>query len=416
MKAPATQGEGKAADSPASAAPRAAGAEGVGRAVVMLAFASFASAAAARVADPLLPLLAAAFGTSAGGASAVITAFALGYGGLQLVNGPLGDRIGKYRMVFWLIAISAAGNLACALAPSLPLLVAARFATGASVGAVIPIAMAWIGDVVPYERRQPVLARFLIGHMFGIGLAAIAAGWLGELAGWRVVFVALAGLYVAVALLLARELTVNPATHAAAGTGVPLARAFAGMAALVRRPWVRIVLATVFLEGALFYGAFAFVAYHGHHRLGLSVAASGALAAAFAAGGLLYAAAAGRLVPALGERGLVLAGGLLLGAAYLGLAAAPLAALAPACVIGLGAGLYLLHNTLQVHATQMAPEARGAALALFAFCLFIGQAAGVWLASRAVDAAGTPAVFLAAGAGLAVLALAYRGRMAAKRP
>jgi predicted MFS family arabinose efflux permease len=411
VKPPAPSGEGEAADSPARAAPPGSGAEGAGRAVVMLAFASFASAAAARAADPLLPLLAAAFGTSAGGASAVITAFALGYGGLQLVNGPLGDRIGKYRMVFWLIAISAAGNLACALAPSLALLVAARFATGASVGAVIPIAMAWIGDAVPYERRQPVLARFLIGHMLGIGLAATAAGWLGEVAGWRSVFAVLAGLYVAVALLLARELHGNPATRAQTAAGASLARAFAGMAELLRRPWVRIVLATVFLEGALFHGGLAFVAWHGHHRLGLSLAASGALVAAFAAGGLFYAAAAGRLVPALGERGLVLAGGLVLGAAYAGLAFAPSAALALPCVIGLGTGLYLLHNTLQVHATQMAPQARGAALALFAFCLFIGQAAGVWLASRAVDAAGTPAVFLAAAAGLAVLALAFRSRM-----
>ena len=55
-------------------------------------------------------------------------------------------------MVFWVTAISAAGNLACALAPSLPLLVAARFASGATVGAIVPLAIAWIGDAVPYEQ------------------------------------------------------------------------------------------------------------------------------------------------------------------------------------------------------------------------------------------------------------------------
>ena len=64
----------------------------------------------------------------------MITAFSVAYGVLQVVNGPLSDRIGKYRMVFWVTAISAVGNLACAFAPSLPLLVAARFATGATVG------------------------------------------------------------------------------------------------------------------------------------------------------------------------------------------------------------------------------------------------------------------------------------------
>ena len=53
----------------------------------------------------------------------------------------------------------------------------------------------------------------------------------------------------------------------------------------------------------------------------------------------------------------------------------------------------MLHNTLQVHATQMAPEARGGALALFACSLFTGQSAGVWLASHVVDAAGARPVF-----------------------
>src|SRR6185295_2440026 len=181
-----------------------------GRAVVILALASFASASALRAVDPLLPLLAETFGTTAGGASAVITAFSVAYGVLQVVNGPLSERIGKYRMVFWVTAISAAGYLACAFAPSLPLLVAARFATGATVGAIVPLSIAWIGDVVPYDRRQPVLARFLIGNMLGLALGTTASGLLGELFGWRAIFFALTGLYVLTAALLWLELQINP--------------------------------------------------------------------------------------------------------------------------------------------------------------------------------------------------------------
>jgi predicted MFS family arabinose efflux permease len=383
-----------------------------GRAVVILSLAAFASAAAARSADPLLPLLAEAFGTTAGGASAVITAFGIAYGVLQLVNGPIADRIGKYRMVFWVTAISAAGNLACAFAPSLPLLVAARFASGATVGAIVPLSMAWIGDTVPYERRQPVLARFLIGHMFGIALAASAAGWLGENQGWPSVFVALSALYAVIAALLWIELQSNADAARAPATRQSFADAFLNMASLTRRPWVRVVLLTVYLEGALVYGSLAFVAYHAHRRFGLGLGASGAMMVAFAAGGLFYAAASGRLLPWLGERGVVLAGGLLLGAGYLGLALAPAAAIAVPCVMALGTGLYMLHNTLQVHATQMAPEARGGSLALFAFCLFTGQSSGVWLAAHAVDAAGTLPAFLFSAAGLPLLALDFRRRLA----
>jgi predicted MFS family arabinose efflux permease len=386
-----------------------------GRAVVILSLAAFASAAALRATDALLPLIAGSFGTTPGGASAVITGFALAYGLLQLVNGPIGERIGKYRMVFWVTAISAAGNLLCALAPSLPMLVAARFATGATVGAIVPLAMAWIGDAVPYERRQAVLARFLIGHMFGVAFATSASGFLGERYGWQAMFFLLAALYSVTALLLRWEVSRNPLTREARPDTGPIRETFRRMAALTHRPWVRVILITVFVEGALFYGAVAFVALDLHLRFGLSLGASGSMVAAFAAGGLLYAAVAGRVVPRLGERGLVLAGGILIALGFLGLAAAPSAGYALPCMVALGSGLYMLHNTLQVHATQMAPEARGGALALFACSLFTGQSAGVWLASHAVDAAGARPVFVVAAAGLSLLALEFRRRLAKLR-
>jgi predicted MFS family arabinose efflux permease len=279
-------------------------------------------------------------------------------------------------MVFWVTAISALGNLACALAPSLATLVAARFATGATVGAIVPLAMAWIGDAVPYEKRQPVLARFLVGHMLGIAFATSSAGFLGERYGWRAMFVLLAALYAATAGLLLAELRRNPLKHERRAVGASLADAFRRMAALTRLPWVRVILATVFIEGALFYGALAFAALDLHLRFGLSLGAAGMTVAAFSAGGLLYAAVAGRAVTRLGERGLVLGGGILMALGLAALAAAPAAAWALPCMVALGAGIYLMHNTLQVHATQMAPQTRGAAIALFACSLFTGQSAG----------------------------------------
>jgi YNFM family putative membrane transporter len=383
-----------------------------GRAVLLLSLAAFASAAALRGSDPLLPLIAGSFDTTPGGASAVITGFALAYGLLQLVSGPTAERIGKYRTVCWVTAISAGGNLLCALAPSLPLLVAARFATGATVGAIVPLALAWIGDAVPYERRQPVLARFLIGHMLGIALSTSAAGFVGEAFGWRAVYVLLSGLYAFAALLLFAELRVNPLTREVRAHAGGLADAFRRMASLFRLPWVRVILAIVFVEGVLLFGATAFIALDLHLRFGLSLGASGSMVATFALGGIAYASVAGRVVPHLGERGLALVGGACIAAGLFGLAAMPTAAWAPACIIVLGLGLYMLHNTLQLHATQMAPEARGGALALFACSLFLGQSLGVWLASLVIDAAGARPVFLAAGIGLFALALDFRRRLA----
>ena len=69
------------------------------RAIVLLAVASFASQAMVRVADTLLPQIAADFGITVGAASIVVTAYALTHGSIQLIIGPIGDRFGKYRSV-----------------------------------------------------------------------------------------------------------------------------------------------------------------------------------------------------------------------------------------------------------------------------------------------------------------------------
>lgn len=382
------------------------------RAVFLLAIGAFISAASTRAIDPMLPLLAQAFGTTPGAAAAAITGFAVAYGLLQLVHGPIGDRIGKYRLIVITCALSTLGTLACALAPTLGALVAARFLSGATVGALIPLAMAWIGDAVPYERRQSVLARFLIGQMLGVSFGTTVSGLLGEHFGWRAMFYLLAGLYVLVTLLLWMEFRRNPITrHKGNAAVLSMGEGFRGMFALLARPWVRVILVTIFLEGVLFYGALAFVTLHVHERLGLGLGASGALVTAFAAGGMIYAFVSRRLVARLGERGLALTGGVAISIGYLGLLVIDSPLYAVPCLLSAGAGLYMLHNTLQVNATQMAPDARGAGVSLFAFFLFSGQSAGVWLAAMVVDAWGTVPLFLFAAVTLPMLAAEFRRRL-----
>jgi predicted MFS family arabinose efflux permease len=80
-------------------------------------------------------------------------------------------------------------------------------------------------------------------------------------------------------------------------------------------------------------------------------------------------------------------------------------------VLLLGGSFYLLHNTLQTRATEMAPAARGSAISAFAFCLFFGQAVGVAGAGLLVELAGYRAVFIIAGVGLAVLASWFARRL-----
>ena len=130
-------------------------------AIVFLSVAAFAAAANMRVIDPLLVQLAATFHVTVGEASIAATVFLFANGVFVLVHGPFGDRYGMMPVVA--IACIAAA-LCCALsafAGSLAWLTLARFLTGVTSSAIIPLAIAWVGDNVGYERRQATLARFL---------------------------------------------------------------------------------------------------------------------------------------------------------------------------------------------------------------------------------------------------------------
>lgn len=162
----------------------------------------------------------------------------------------------------------------------------------------------------------------------------------------------------------------------------------------------------IMTEGALAFGALAFIPslLQRHHEVSLSVA--GGIAACYGVGGFLYTRVARHLLGRLGESGLATMGGVLLLIGFVSFAYVPLLAWAPVACLLSGFGFYCLHNTLQTNATQMAPAARGAAMSLFACFLFIGQSAGVWGAAWVADHLSDRLIFAVAGIGLLLLALA----------
>jgi len=376
---------------PAEALPRGA--------IACLALTAFGSGMSLRVNDALLPQLAREFGVSLGQASQVISLFAIAYGVSQLFFGPLGDRFGKYRVIAWATAACAATALACAFAPDFLALRLARALAGATAAAIIPLAMAWIGDVVPYGQRQPVLARFLIGQIVGLSSGVWLGGFAADHLSWRAPYLLIALLFAgasAALFMLYRRLPLAArATQRASGPA--WRRVLSEFAGVLERPWARALLALVFFEGLFLYGPFAFVASHLHETFALSLSSAGALVMLFGLGGLLFALASRHLVSRLGEGGLARWGGALMCASLLIIGYAPAWGWVVVGCFVLGLGFYMMHNTLQVNATQMAPDRRGAAVSAFAACFFLGQSAGVSLGGLSVGTIGASR-FLALGA------------------
>jgi len=348
-------------------------------AFIALGLAAFGSGMSMRVADPMLVRLSDDFSVGLGAASAVITVFSIAYGVAQLLFGPLGDRYGKYFVISIGCLLCSLTSALCAASPGLPALLVSRMLAGASCAALIPLSMAWIGDVVDYRERQAVLARFMIGLILGNGVGVMVGGFCADYLDWRFPFLLISLTFLITGVYLALLRATLPAHALIRGeiheSGIrSLLKSFRKVFAI---DWARMVLSSVFLEGALVFGTLAFVPTILHLRLDLSLTSAGFVVMLFGIGGLVFAIFSPVFVRRLGESRLVRGGACIMALAIVMLGYSLVWWLSlPACFM-FGLGFYMMHNTLQINATQMAPERRGAAVAAFASFFFLGQALGV---------------------------------------
>ncbi|WP_198371016.1 MFS transporter [Roseomonas rosulenta] len=371
----------------------------------LLALAGFAAGGGMRLMDPLLPLLAADFGVGVAAIAPVVAGFSLAYGAGQLVTGPLGDRFGKVWVAAIALVLYGLGLAASAAAWDLSSMVVLRTGTGLVAGAVIPLAIAWIGDAVPYAERQATIGKFLTGMVMAQLLVGPLSGVMAELAGWRASFLVLAALALVVGVLMLRRAAPEPRAATTRGLGL------SQYGVLLRAPAGRRLMGAAALDGAvLFGGAFPFIGAFLIERFGLSPGRAGLVVAGFGIGAFIYTRAAKRLVARLGEPGLVGAGGAMLAAALAGLAVTPAWWVVALLQVPLGMAFYMFHGVLQARATEALPEARATAVSAFAMALFLGQSAGALAFGAVLHAGGYAAVFALAAVATAGLA-AWVARM-----
>lgn len=363
----------------------------------LIAAAGFASMMGMRICDALLPDLAESFQVSTGTAASSISLFVIAYGFLQLIYGPLGDRYGKQRVITCAVAVSALINLALVFAPSMTAVAVMRGIAGAATAGIIPLSMAHIGDSVPYSDRQRVLAKFLSATIMGMIGGQWVGGLFADFLDWQAAFILLTIIFGGVAFMLLRALPAKPDPN------VQRRGFFNQMYSVLQIAWARRVLTVALIEGAFVFSALVFIPTYLHSRFDLPLTAAGAIVALYGIGGLAYTFFARRLLGYFGEKGLARMGGALMGTGFAVLAFSNHWAWAiPACLVA-GLGFYMLHNTLQVNATQMAPHARGTAVSLFACSLFLGQSLGIGAIAMLVDNYGIDAAFIVSMVALPLL-------------
>ncbi|MFO1136167.1 MAG: MFS transporter [Rhodoblastus sp.] len=104
------------------------------------------------------------------------------------VYGRLGDVYGRRRMMFVALAVMILGSTACALAPSLPALIAARVAQGLGGGGLMTLSQALISESVPPRDRARYQGYLATVVVFSNAFGPVAGGWLTSGLGWRSIF------------------------------------------------------------------------------------------------------------------------------------------------------------------------------------------------------------------------------------
>jgi len=132
-------------------------------------------------------------GTSLGGGVSelqwIVSTYTIAFAALILTAGALGDRIGAKKVFMAGFAIFTTASLACALAPSAVLLIAARAVQGIGAAILVPNSLALLNHAYPDEKeRGRAVGIWAAGASLALTAGPLAGGVLIALVGWRSIF------------------------------------------------------------------------------------------------------------------------------------------------------------------------------------------------------------------------------------
>lgn len=367
------------------------------RAIAALALGGFGIGTTEFVAMGLLPQIADGMGVSEPAAGHVISAYALGV----VVGAPAiaasTARVNRKRLLIVLMVAFTVGNALTVFAPSMGVLIGARFVAGLPHGAYFGVASLVAARLAGAGRRAKAVATVMLGLSIANVAGVPFASALGEQLGWRSAFCLVAVIGLATIAALSRWVPSLGATDGASP------RAELGA---LRRPQVWLTLA-VGMVG--FGGMFAVYTYIATTLTDVAGLTQSLIPLALALYGL--GMVAGNLIGGrLADRALMPAmfGMLALIAAVMALfvvaAHNPVTALAAVFLVGASGAAMV--PALQTRLMDVAADAQNLAAALNHSALNVANASGAWLGGLVIAAGFGYTAPAAVGAGLAVAGLA----------
>lgn len=140
---------------------------------------------------PLGPQFTRLFGISDAQFGVLVSAYTLAAGASGLLASSYIDRFERKRLLLWLYAGFALATLACGLAPTYGLLMAARVLAGLFGGVMGALVQTMVGDAIPFERRGRAMGMVMSSFAMATVAGVPASLWLAEWLGWHAPFIAI---------------------------------------------------------------------------------------------------------------------------------------------------------------------------------------------------------------------------------
>ncbi len=135
-----------------------------------------------------LPAIGRSLGADAGALQWVVNAYLLPLSALLLLGGVAGDRFGRRRLLIAGVALFALASLACALAPSLAILLGGRLLQGVGAAMLMPNSLAILGASFTDEARGRAIGVWAATGAVAGAIGPVLGGWLIDLVSWRAIF------------------------------------------------------------------------------------------------------------------------------------------------------------------------------------------------------------------------------------